>query len=300
MGKLEQYAKRLKANAERAQAYIGELENAGFTVPDNIKNIVQTSLNSGNRITKATYDKAMISLNKNRIKSTAKINFTEFHDPYNSSRIITADKESLPLSKLVNDINKRMKKASGDEILEGDIQSAIQLLKGKVVAGETNQYYSISPNYNPKKDYLQDVVTFKQLPPIVIKNLLRSTRLSQAGEEAYNYDWHHRSYNSLVKNIDSLKNIKPSTLGKLEVIMNSSQAWNVAKKGMEYESKKNAKGWKKGEVRDNWEQLFNAVEKVKDDDTAFDKVVTMIENEEDFETILDYVNDIIANGKKEN
>ena len=289
MGKLEQYAKRLKQNAKKAAEYIGELESAGFTVSPAVKEVVEQSLNSPDRISKKTYQRAMISLNKNRIKSTTRLNMTEFHDPYNSNTIIKTDKESLSLSKLTSDINRRMRKAKGDEVLEGDVIRAIQSVKGIIKAGVDNEYFSISPNYNPKKDYLQNVVTFKKLPLDTLKQLLRNTRLSQAGEEAYSEDWHSRSYDTLMNRLkdedDRFKNFSQETIGKLKRVMNTSQAWNI--------SKKNANDSE--QTLENWTSIYIAAEQAsKKDDDALDNIITMIENEASMEEIISYTDSIIG------
>lgn len=289
MGKLEQYAKRLKQNARKAAEYIGELEKAGFTVSPAVKEVVEQSLNSPDRISQKTYKRAMISLNKNRIKSTTRLNMTEFHDPYDPNTIIKTDKESLVLSKLTSDINRRMRKAGGDQILEGDILRAILSVKGIIKAGADNEYFSISPNYNPKTDYLQDVITFKKLPLATLKQLLRSTRLSQAGEEAYAEDWHGRAYNTLLdrlkKEDDRFANISQDTIGKLKQAMNSSQAWNIAKKGAKDSD----------QVLENWSKIYTAAEEAnKKDNDALDNILTMIENESAMNEIISYVDDIIG------
>lgn len=289
MGKLEQYAKRLKQNAAKAAAYIGELEKAGFTVSPSVKEVVEQSLNAPDRITQKTYKKAMISLNKNRIKSTTRLNMTEFHDPYDPNTIIKTDKESLVLSKLTSDINRRMRKAGGDQILEGDILRAILSVKGIIKPGADNEYFSISPNYNPKTDYLQDVITFKKLPLATLKQLLRSTRLSQAGEEAYAEDWHGRAYQTLLDRLkqedDRFANISQDTIGKLKQAMNSSQAWNIAKKGAKDSE----------QVLENWTKIYTATEQAtKNDNDALDDILTMIENESSMNEIISYVDDIIG------
>ena len=289
MGKLEQYAKRLKQNARKAAEYIGELEKAGFTVSPAVKEVVEQSLNSPDRISQKTYKRAMISLNKNRIKSTTRLNMTEFHDPYDPDVIINSNKESLTLSKITSDINRRMRKAGGDEVLKGDIIKAIQSVKGTIQAGVNNEYYSISPNYKPSTDYLQNAVTFKKLPLDTLKQLLRNTRLSQAGEEAYSEDWHSRSYDTLLNRLkdedERFENISKDTMGKLKRVMNTSQAWNI--------SKKNAKD--SDQTLENWTAIYTAAEEAnKKDADALDNILTMIENESSMGEIISYTNSIIG------
>ena len=128
-----------------------------------------------------------------------------------------------------------------------------------------------------------------------IQDILNVPQTTNKGQELYKEDWHHRSFVQGVDNIldrqggSLLSGLTRSKIDALEYIMNTSEAWNIAKKGFSYKDGKN-----KGVVQDRWIKLYKAVSDMEDnDDDAFNTVKTMIDNEEDFDKILKYVNDTI-------
>lgn len=162
-------------------------------------------------------------------------------------------------------------------------------------AGDKNQYFEIDENYNGDIRTLFSHITFKDIPETedtkaYAEAIMNQPWSTEESLKAYEEAWHHRSY---LKNLEdeSLKGIPFETLEALEFIMNSSAAWYMAGAGF-YES---------NQVKDNWTEMYNAVNEAKESGNyrLYSVVVQMLENGiGNYKTVTSYVDDEIMKMRK--
>ena len=152
----------------------------------------------------------------------------------------------------------------------------------------SDEYYELSNYDKSKPAQLLEHVRFDYIPQ-------EDKVAKQFGQQILNLDWSsqknidewksnnaHKGYEVLVKK----HNIPKSTYVMLEEIMNTSAAWEVVMKGQ-----KPSNG--DGRIEQRWKKLFDKVEETSDNIDLLDEVHTMIENEEDYNQIIGYIDDAL-------
>lgn len=290
MDKLTRYANNLKKKKERAKKVINDLKNQGFVVPQNIRDFAESSTND--RITKKTYDKAMISLNLNRLKSSAKLKVDKVYHPSNPSYDInTSVQTDVSFSKLKSGVNKALKDSRENDRLGNILASIVLQDSGKAPApGLETANFKIDNTFDPSKPYeLSKHIQFKTMTQDIAKEIMQTPFASAEGYEAFAENAAHRGYMKNVKKLTS-NNLTPEQIDSLETIMNSSQAWNIAKKNA-YDSNQSVM---------NWSMLYNQVANAKNelDGSDFDKILTLLENEASMGQITRVVDEMLISYQK--
>lgn len=318
MGKLEQYANQLKAKKAKARAFIEKYERLGFTFSDALK--ASANEPTPNRMQKRTLDRLSKNANLDlrrlmghvtKQRPRQKVNVT-LHNPVTNNGVTNGQFTLNVTPKTIADINSNLQKLKSYEPTQKifnamwrdfydrfgalpavgkRIETEDYVLTEGWDASNIAQHLQFKKTANFNQGYIQDILNVPQT--------------TNKGKELYKEDWHHRSFVQGVDNIlnrqggSLLSGLTRSKIDTLEYIMNTSEAWNIAKKGFSYKDGKN-----KGVVQDRWIKLYKAVSDIEDnDDDAFNNVKTMIDNEEDFDKILTYVNDTIKkmqDAKKDN
>lgn len=302
MGKLEEYAKRLENKKIRARLEIESLERQGYFIPESIKKTAYSTTPS--RVSKKTYLNTP-NLDLRRIRSSKTLKLTDFTyaqitqqgTGFTSDEPVITSVHGTP-KQMTDKLNKMLKSAKPSSQLASDIQRMIfKFDNGEL---KLKDGVEIDASYDPNKDWTisQHIKFTKPLDVADIKFLLGHANVTPEAQEVFEADSAHRTYMSNIMNSrlqpdgtvlpSPLKNLSQATINTLESIMNTSQAWNVAKK--------NAKDSE--QVQENWTKLFGALDDVKDDQDDFDTIVTMIENEESFSSILDKVDEILTSAMK--
>lgn len=291
MGKLEQYAKRLKQNAKKAEAYIGELEKAGFTVSPAVKEVVEQSLNAPDRIAQKTYKRAMISLNKHRIKSTSRLTTDKVYYPkqIGAETYFTPDKPiTLSLHGTPTQMTKQL------ERLIRKAKPTTQLYQALIDLVDEEGFDVDSTAHATTYDINKYFRITKTLPVDLIRDLASYANVDPETREASEKDSDYRKYMSNIKNRrknkktgnydpSPLANIDDETILKLESVMSSSTAWKLAgayDEGLESE-----------QVQENWTRIYKAAEDAdkKNDEFILNDLLNAVEND-DFKTANDIVN----------
>ena len=290
MGKLEQYAKKLEAKKAKARARIEELERLGYTVSEGIKRTAYAP--KVDRVTKKTL-MYQPNLDLRRINASAKFN-VDLHlkNPYTMQPLPKGDVNvTFNASTFARNLNKALKNAPDIDAYNALADYIKKVSGSKPKKGLETDKFKISDDYDPKKP-LKDYITFKNgIRPDDFIQILNVPQTTTLGKKVYDDDWKHRSYVSNVKALANKKMINGNMMDKLEKIMNTSQAWNIAKKGMKYED-----GKKDGSIQGRWGDLYNAALDLQDanDDNALNKLLSMIENEEEFDDIMTFVDSVIG------
>ena len=290
MGKLEQYAKRLKQNARKAAEYIGELEHAGFTVSPTVKKVVEQSLNSPDRITQKTYKKAMISLNKHRIKSTIHLTTDKVYYPkqIGAETSFTPDKPiTLSLHGTPTQMTKQLEK------LIRQAKPTTQLYQALIDLADKEGFDVDSTAHAATYDINKYFRITKTLPVDVIRDLASYANVDPETREASEKDSVYRKYISNIKNRrkqrdgnyekSPLADIDDETILKFESVMSSSTAWKLAGAYDE--------GLKSEQVQENWTRIYKAAVDAdkKNDEFILNDLLNAVEND-DFKTANSIVN----------
>ena len=290
MGKLEQYAKKLEAKKAKARARIAELEKLGYTIDESIKKTANAP--KVERVTKRTL-MYQPNLDLRRINASAKYNIDlHLRNPYTQQPLQNGDvNATFKASTFARNLNKALKEAPDIDTYNLLADYIKRVTGSKPKKGLETDKFKLSEDYDPKKP-LKDYITFKNdIKPSDFIHILNIPQSTSIGSKIYEEDWKRRSYASNVGALAKKKIINGQTMDKLERIMNTSHAWNIAKKGMKYED-----GKQDGSIQGRWGALYNAVSDIQDsgDNNALDTLLTMIENEEDFDDIIDFVDSIIG------
>ena len=276
------FAKRLERHKEKVRAEIKKMQAEGLTVP-------QATIDLANEptpymIQEKTYNRKMQGLNMNTVRSRARIVIPEVYHPTDASRKIVGDIDTeVRVTNLKNNINKILKDADPSTRLANTLQLMVVIKEGKPAApGMDNEFFTIDSTYDPKKDYeLSKHIKFKKINVEEAREILKNPFTN------YNANEEYKKVTPYVSNIQSskyLSNMPMKTIMDLDYIMNTSYAWLVAKRGS-YDSK---------QVKSKWVRLFKHVEDVyKTDKDGLSRIISMIENGENFETIIDEANSII-------
>lgn len=281
------FADLLRKQKEKVRNFISKMRANGFTVAK--ETIALANEPTPAMIQEKTYREKMVGLNINRVKSQARIVISEIYHPTDASRKITGDIDTeVRVTNLKKNINKILKEADPSTRLANTLQLMVVIKEGKPAApGMDNEFFTIDSTYDPKKDYeLSKHIKFKKISVDEAREILKNPFTN------YNANEEYRKITPYVSNIQSskyLSNMSMKTIMDLDYIMNTSYAWNIAKRGA-YDSK---------QVKSKWVRLFKHVEDVyRTDKDGLSKLITMIENEESFETIIQEANSIIKNAMK--
>lgn len=163
-------------------------------------------------------------------------------------------------------------KAGSDDIAKY-LQPMLQHLANgdKLDRSIQNKYFSIDDSYDGNPATLFQHVTFKELPkndPTIDQYLkkiedVKGTHLTPQAYDKYSQDWHKRSGQTLANKLEL------SNYDILEQIMNSSPAWQIAKKSS-YDSE---------QALDRWLELYDSMNNAQAADTGvFDWAIQQIEN----------------------
>ena len=297
---LTQYSNQLKSIKEKAKERIAELENEGFEVNIELKQLAESK--TSDRITKNTLLHDSRLLNLNNIKSHAfkktdrvlkegnlSYNLDEAVVQYSANDITKKEGYAKIVNKAVNFASKTIKSNyEFSNLLEALID---HLPVSNIKAGESNQYYEIDNDYDEKKSgELHKHIKFKYIgkeQAAYIDRLLKNPYTSEKMYNEYLSSASNKAYETNVNNLLKSKNIKIDVAVKesLKSIMDSSHSWRVA----------SADSFDSKQTKSKWANLYkNAIEAYNTEDSSvWDTLATMIENEEDYSTIIQFVDDVI-------
>lgn len=147
------------------------------------------------------------------------------------------------------------------------------------------EYYRINPSWDGDLSTLFKNIEFKKIPQG--KNLrrygnkiLKNPHSTAERYKKFTDDWHNKSFRTNRKNTK----VKHKTVQEVVEIMNTSFAWKVASKD-DPDSKQALK---------NWQRLYKTVSKAYEGGPdILEDVETMIENNEDLDYIVEYVDNAI-------
>lgn len=136
-------------------------------------------------------------------------------------------------------------------------------------AGMSNKYFEIDDEYDGDPFKLFQHVKFKEIPETDIKanqyidKLEQDPHMSQQQYEDYSKQYHSQAYNTLASRLNL------SNFEALEQIMNSSPAWQIAKRG----------AMDSNQVLERWQELYSVMNEAQQNDTGiFDWAIQQIEN----------------------
>lgn len=178
-------------------------------------------------------------------------------------------------------------KYGGSQAFARNLSVLLQQIMGvgyDAKAGDSNEYFEISNDYTGNDTELFRYIKFKKLPESSKIDTLTNIMLSNdlASEEKYQQA-QERIHQEAWKTFTSRNNLDVLDGKKAQVlydIMNSSAAWHIAQQGT-FES---------DQVAEEWLKLYNHVSGVVDSNsTLLDDIVRMIDNEEDINTIIHFL-----------
>lgn len=292
MGKLEQYAERLKAKKKKARELIKSIESSGNVyVPQGFKEVAFSD--TPDRITKKTLDTlSKVALNARYIKSSAKMVTNELYYPFplpNSGQTAFTPSKPVTLSvhgteaQMTRQLNKRLKNVYPTSTLSAQLKLAISKLD-KDVDYEVKKVEDATRTV----DWVKGVKFLKPLTYNQIQELMSIANMDKMTEKEFLENAEHRRYLSNItnqrRNSDNtyspspLSNLSQQTIDKLENLMNSSSAWKKAGAG---------RGLDSDQVQENWTKMYKALadRDDNDDDESFDLLANAIENND---TWIDY------------
>lgn len=214
-----------------------------------------------------------------------------------------------PQESLLNKINDTMEYIQGNPSINRDYDLSIKLRMAmdKLIddmghdykAGEENQYFKISVNWDGTESSLISNVNFKDVgnnPMVeeILTDITESKWGSKELHEEYLQDAKHRSYAKNVEDLDL--GLSDNMIDSLENLMNSSEMWHIVgdQYGLgtrEYDSK---------QAKAAWDDMYKSVgglvatarNKLQGND--LDTLVRMISNGERESTIREYLDKTIV------
>lgn len=190
-------------------------------------------------------------------------------------------------------LNKSLEHASsvlkGSEKIANYLAPIVMKLYGKnhiIQPEEKTDYYEVDENYTGDINELFRYIKFFKLtddsPVQSYKDLIEEDPHASVKQYAeFKKKWADKSYNT------NTKNLNLTQAEDLAFIMNTSAAWHIASRSA-YDS---------NQVQERWQTLYDSVQKAYNsgDQTIFDKVLAMIENEKSLNSIINKVDDMIYN-----
>ena len=141
-------------------------------------------------------------------------------------------------------------------------------------AGDVNEFFEIDKDYSGDLRQLFAHVKFKDLPKTnttqqFIENILEQPWSTPEALEEYEQEWRNKSYLTNLKD-ERLADISLEMKENLENIMNTSAAWELAKKGAPNSE----------QVQANWIDIYHQLDRTRtlSDKSLFDEVVRRITN----------------------
>lgn len=182
-------------------------------------------------------------------------------------------------------------KYGGSKAFAKNLSGLLQQIMGvgyEAKAGDSNQYFEIDPAYTGKETELFKYIKFKDLPESTnieryTEKILEDKLASPENYQKAQDEIHQKSYETFTEKnkLDTLDGKKAQMLYD---IMNSSSAWNIAKKDT-FDSE---------QVAENWSILHLYVQDVIDKDSnLLDDIIQKIENEEDINNIIGFLDQTI-------
>lgn len=307
MGKLEQYAKKLEAKKAKARAFIDKYERLGFTFSDALKasayeptpeRMQKRTLDRLSRNANLDLRRLMGHITKQRPRQKVNLNL---HDPKSGNNVMNGKFTLNVTPKTIADINSNLQNLKSHRPIQKIFQAMWKDFYNRFGAlpavgkGFETEDYILTDGWDASN--IAQHLKFKKTANFgqgYIQDILNVPQTTNKGKDLYNADWHYRSYvnniNNMLKRDDSpISGLTKNQIDTLESIMNTSEAWNIAKKDAKPSGQDD-------DVQDRWGKLYKAASDIKNTNNqdAFDEVKTMIDNEEDFDKILKYVNDTIT------
>ena len=156
----------------------------------------------------------------------------------------------------------------------------------KIKPGEDNKYFSVSSDFSGliSDPQLYKYIEFKDLPETsnIIQYMNQIEKSGYSSESKYEEmleDRANRAVNTLLDRNGKIRLTK-NLQSVLEDIMNSSAAWNIAKRNT-YDSEQTKEAW-----FEMYDQALDVLAESGGDPKYIDEIVTMIENEESFSNIV--------------
>lgn len=283
----------------QARDMIAQIEARGDIVGEFVKKAAYADL-SGK--TKDELKRISTRLTENNISKTVKVGIDmirkesmeiELDTPIATFTRSEFDKSSTS-KKLIKELNDFIKnarsKVSNNYSLDVHIQNLLMdLAPGKQFeAGKDYGAFIIDSSYK-YGDSLYEHVKFKKFDldatrRDMLLNIVENPYTTYEGYVLYKDDAKHRGYISNTSDF----NIEDNVINVLETIMNSSQAWNIAKRNA-YDSE---------QVKSNWSELYMKASEASEYN-LLDEITQMIQNEESFDHIIRTIDNMIAQKLRE-
>lgn len=200
------------------------------------------------------------------------------------------------------------KKAAGFHVeklyIHADLERLLrQMNEGQPLeAGMTNQYFTISDDWNGKQQSLfenvefKDTLRFKRQDAKIMTSLVKMTYtrtpyLKEETEREFKDSWHEKAYQAnLDKTASQISRelgvkVTASELETLREIMNTSAAWNIAKRHAPDSD----------QTKDNWNELTKLVRQTEavGSSEEWETLISMIDNEDSIEDIRSFVDGLL-------
>lgn len=308
--------KRIRDNARR---YIIDLENQGFSVPQGLKDDLWDANGNPidyNRVTtqRLTSDKSRFSTSS--IRSKAQLSITqarsktaaEAYDIDPVSLNITLSKNFAPTINAAIDRLQQLRETEGYKVSKMNFGNDLALFTSRLSGeepkpGADNENYTISANWDGNYNTLLDNIVFKKITLSgrddkiyivdAVKRLFTNTPYAnEEVQERFENNWREHSLKTNMERIaDELNNeygtsVTANELLVLRNVMDMSSAWHIAKRGAEDSE----------QAKERFKTLIKCGKEIEAVGTTADwnELCTMIDNEVDFDTIIDFVDDILS------
>ena len=276
----------------------------------------------GKRLSDTEYKELSQRFNMNRIKNW-------YSTDIQVDGVIAAMNPSLDIDKSFKvklsyydtekHLNRILKDAHGDRLADSILDYIEKKTGTRVVTekGLDEEDFEVKKGYDPDRPYdLPKYFRFKRVDVKkdidTIKDILAAQHGSKEAQEIFKEQSSHKSYQTLIKNIqnlpdtdryDKIKSFEVEDFERLESIMNSSYMWNILRRAHPYEGEEEAatgqrrRGQRKvhpdGKRIDMWKSLFEGMSELDQNSAEFDEIYKMIKNEKDYQTIKYAVDDAL-------
>lgn len=300
---------------ESAKRYIASLEAQGAVINPAFKADLAETFN---RVTdqRLRSDKSRFTPSSIKANQIIGWNITEgvasssgSENPYTTPVTVKVTHNKASGSEL-NEALERIseKKAEGFHVeklnIHADLERLLrQMNEGQPLeAGMTNQYFTISDDWDGKQQSLfenvefKDTLKFKRQDAKIMTSLVkmmytRTPYMKEETEREFKDSWHEKAYQT---NLDQTANqisrelgvkVTASELETLREIMNTSAAWNIAKRHAPDSD----------QTKDNWNELTKLVWQTEavGSSEEWETLISMIDNEDSIEDIRSFVDGLL-------
>ena len=287
--KIEQLSKKARKLNSDFQSKISYYRQKGYDIEGEYK-VAKTQQEINNILNKMKYHNAkQVDNDLERMRDFSRVSWYDYVK-FNDVKYEDVRRGEKKVTSKLKKVLEQAKELYPENIKTNEytpqLQSLIMDLKNEpevADAEDVSDFYSISPEYNPKKEEeLFRNIDIKTLPYTedienITEALSQKLHDEQVRVQLLKEDIANKSYNS---NVKSINNLDVYTMYTLENVMNSSAAWHICKS---YDDDSD-------QTKANWEELYNYTRLALDTDfELFDKVVTMIENEASLDNIINYI-----------